>query len=135
MAEELSSQTFLVDIASGRRTEIEKMAGHEGLCQAGATAQCRVIATEACKPFWRQRSRTDNAQGVVGESMITKLPDDVLSLVLQHMDFQEKCAMQLVCRKFSALLSNPPPGLWGEVHLMLDIINMKNKGNVSRQVL
>ena len=43
--------------------------------------------------------------------MITKLPDDVLSLVLQHMDFQEKCTMQLVRRKFSALLSNPPPGL------------------------
>ena len=66
--------------------------------------------------------------------MITKLPDDVLSLVLQHMDFQEKCTMQLVCRKFSALLSSPPPGLWGEVDLVTDIINMKHKSNISRRV-
>ena len=66
--------------------------------------------------------------------MITKLPDDVLSLVLQHMDFQEKCTMQLVCRKFSALLSSPLPGLWGEVNLGIDIINMKHKGIISRRV-
>ena len=135
MAEELSSQTFLFDVASGGRTKTDRMAENEGLCQAGATAHCCVIATEACKPFWRQRSRTDDAQNIVGGGIITKLPDDVLTLVLQHMDFQEKCTMQLVCRKFSALLSNPPPGLWGEVNLVLDIINMKNKGNVSRHVL
>ena len=67
--------------------------------------------------------------------MITKLPDEVLSLVVQHMDFQEKCMMQLVCRKFSALLSHPPPGLWGRVNLVTDIMNTKHKGNVSRRVL
>ena len=110
------------------------MAKHEGVCQAGATAQCCVIATEACKPFLRQWPRTDDAQGVVGGGMITKLPDDVLSLVLQHLTFQQKCTTQLVCRKFSALLSSPPPGLWGEVNLVTDVINMKHQGNVSRRV-
>ena len=135
MAEELSSQTFLFDAASGGRTKTERMAGHEGFGQAGATAHCCVIATEACKPFWRQRSRTDDAQSVVGGGMITKLPDDVLSLVLQHMDFQEKCTMQLVCRKFSNLLSSPPPGLWGEMDLLTDIIHTKHKGNISGRVL
>ena len=34
--------------------------------------------------------------------------------------------MQLVCKKFSALLSSPPPGLWGELNLVSDIINSTN---------
>ena len=66
--------------------------------------------------------------------MILKLPDDVLCLVLQHIDFQDKCRMQLVCRKFSALLSSPPPGLWGEVNLVTNIINRNHKNKASRQV-
>ena len=69
--------------------------------------------------------------------MIIKLPDEVLCLVLQHLDFQGKCGMQLVCRRFSALLSSPPPGLWGELNLVSDIIdstNMKQNDLLSRQV-
>ena len=69
--------------------------------------------------------------------MITKLPDEVLCLVLQHLDFQGKCGMQLVCRKFSALLSSPPPGLWGELNLVSDILdstNIKENDLLSRQV-
>ena len=66
--------------------------------------------------------------------MITKLPDDVFSLVLQHVSFRQKCAMQLVCRKFSAMLSSPPPGLWGEVNLVVDMMNGMQTDNISRQV-
>ena len=62
------------------------------------------------------------------------LPDDVLGLVLQHVDFQGKCNMQLVCRRFSTLLSSPPPGLWGELNLVTDIMNRKLKDGMSRQV-
>ena len=42
--------------------------------------------------------------------------------------------MQLVCRKFSALLSSPPTGLWGELNLMRDIINSNHINKASRQV-
>ena len=66
--------------------------------------------------------------------MITTLPDDPLSLILQHLDFQEKCRMQLVCRKFNALLSSPPPGLWGSVNLVTDIGERKVTHRISRQV-
>ena len=66
--------------------------------------------------------------------MITKLPDDVMCLVLQHIDFQGKCSMQLVCKKFSALLSDPPLGLWGKLDLVTDISNRTPIGNISRQV-
>ena len=72
--------------------------------------------------------------GVVSGSMLTKLPDDVLGLVLQHISFQEKCCMQLVCRRFSALLSSPPSGLWGELNLVTDIINRSGEDRISRQV-
>ena len=66
--------------------------------------------------------------------MITTLPDDVLCLVLQHISFRGKCNMQLVCRKFRALLSTPPPGLWGELNLVTDIINRTHTANMGRQV-
>ena len=69
--------------------------------------------------------------------MITKLPDEVLCLVLQHLNFQGKCGMQLVCRKFNALLSSPSPGLWGELNLVSDILdstNIKQNDLLSRQV-
>ena len=66
--------------------------------------------------------------------MITKLPDGPLSLVLQHIGFKDKCRMQLVCRRFSALLSSPPAGLWGEVNLVKDIMNKSDKNETSRQV-
>ena len=59
--------------------------------------------------------------------MITKLPDEVLCLVLRHLNFKGKCGMQLVCRKFHALLSSPSPGLWGELNLVRDIINSTNR--------
>ena len=80
---------------------------------------------------------TDEALDAVGGNMITKLPDEVLCLILQHIDFQGMCGMQLVCRKFSALLSSPPPGLWGELNLIWDIINSTNRKQtdlISRQV-
>ena len=66
--------------------------------------------------------------------MITRLPDDVLCLVLQHIDFQAKCSVQLVCKKFSALLSNPPTGLWGKLDLVTDIGNRTPICSISRQV-
>ena len=96
-----------------------------------------MTAIEACKPFWRYWATTDAAQTVVVDKMITKLPDEVLGLVLQHVDFQEKCGMQLVCRKFGALLSSPPPGLWGELNIVTDIINSidrEHRDLISRQV-
>lgn len=68
------------------------------------------------------------------------LPDEVLCLILRHVDFQGKCNMQLVCRKFSALLSSPPLGLWGEVDLVTDVMsrvyvmNREQKDDTSRQV-
>ena len=46
--------------------------------------------------------------------------------------------MQLVCKKFGALLSNPPPGLWGELNLVTDIINSIDREHgdlISGQVL
>ena len=67
--------------------------------------------------------------------MITKLPDGPLCLVLQHIGFQDKCKMQLVCRRFSALLSSPPAGLWGEVNLVTDIVKRKHIDKASRHVL
>ena len=67
--------------------------------------------------------------------MASTLPDDVLCLILQHIDFKGKCWMQLVCRKFSALLSSPPPGLWGKLNLMTDIGNRQRTDKISRQVL
>ena len=66
--------------------------------------------------------------------MITTLPDDVLCLVLRHIDFQGKYSMQLVCRRFHALLSSPPPGLWGKMDLVKDISNRKPTDRISRQV-
>ena len=81
-----------------------------------------------------RRSWTDDAESVVGASMITSLPDDVLGLVLQHADFQGKRGLQLVCRKFNTLLSSPPPGLWGELNLLTDIMNRQEKDRISRQV-
>ena len=66
--------------------------------------------------------------------MITKLPDDVFSLVLQHISFRQKCAMQLVCRKFSAMLSSPPPGLWGELDIVADIIERTHNDDIARRV-
>ena len=66
--------------------------------------------------------------------MITKLPDDVLSHVLQHLYFQEKCTLQLVCRRLNALLSSPHPGLWGQLNLVIDIINRKQTDRNIRQV-
>ena len=67
--------------------------------------------------------------------MLTTLPEDVLCLILQHIGFQGKCRMQLVCRKFSALLSSPPQGLWGRLNLMIHIGNRKRTDKISRQVL
>ena len=66
--------------------------------------------------------------------MITTLPDDVLCLVLQHIDFQGKCHMQLVCKRFNTVLSSPPPGLWGKLDLETDIDNTKKEDRISRQV-
>ena len=65
--------------------------------------------------------------------MITTLPDDVLCLVLRHIGFHQKCRMQLVCRKFSALLSSPPPGLWGKMDLV-KVSSRKPIDKTSRQV-
>ena len=87
-----------------------------------------------CKPIWRRRLRIDDADSVVSGSTITMLPDDVLGLVLQHVDFQGKCNMQLVCRRFSTLLSRPSLGLWGGLNLVTDIMNRKQKDEISRHV-
>ena len=66
--------------------------------------------------------------------MITTVPDDVVCLVLHHVGFQDKCNMQLVCRKFSALLSSPPLGLWGELNVVADIMKRKQEDKIIRQV-
>ena len=113
---------------------LSAMVEREGFCQAGAIAANWVTQLRRCKPIWRHWSGTDDAENVIHSSMLTKLPDDVLHLVLQHVDFQGKCKMQLVCRKFSALLSSPSPGLWGELNLVTDIMNRGQKDRISGQV-
>ena len=106
------------------------MVEREGSWQAGANAVYCVTPLRHAS----HRLRTDDAEGVVGGNMITTLPDDVLRLVLQHADFRGKCKMQLVCRKFYTLLSNPPTGLWGELNIVTDIMKRKQKDRISRQV-
>ena len=106
------------------------MVEREGLRQAGVSAEYCVTPMRHAS----HRSRTDDAEGVVGGNMITTLPDDVLRLVLQHADFRGKCKMQLVCRKFYTLLSDPPTGLWGELNIVTDIMKRKQKDGISRQV-
>ena len=58
----------------------------------------------------------------------------MMCYVLQHVDFQGKCKLQLVCRKFRALLSTPSPGLWGQLNLVIDIMNRGQKDRISGQV-
>ena len=103
------------------------MAEREGLRQAGASAEYCVTPMRHAS----HGSRTDDAEGV-GGNMITALPDDVLRLVLKHAGFRGKCDLQLVCRKFYTLLSNPPPGLWGELDIVTDIMKRKRKDRISR---
>ena len=107
---------------------------YEGVSRVNFRAENWVTRLRHCKPIWRRRLRTDDADSVVSGSTVTMLPDDVLSIVLQHVDFQGKCNMQLVCRRFNALLSRPSPGLWGGLNLVTDIMNRKQKGELSRHV-
>ena len=106
------------------------MAEREGLRQAGASAEYCVTPMRHAS----HRSGTDDAEGVVSGNIITTLPDDVLRLVLKHAGFRGKCNLQLVCKTFYTLLSNPPPGLWGELNIVTDIMKRKQKDKISRQV-
>ena len=92
---------------------LSAMIEREGVCQAGASAANWVTRLRRCKPIWRHWSGTDDAESVGYSSMLTKLPDDVLNLVLQHVDFQAKCKMQLVCIK-SVRCSRALPQAYGE---------------------
>ena len=52
---------------------------------------------------------------------MTCLPDEVLSLIIQRVDFRDKCSLQLVCRAFNKVLSCPTPGavqLWGACDIL-----------------
>ena len=98
MARELHFLTFFFHIAPAHTLKLSVMVELEGLHQAGAKAETWVTRLRRCTPSWRHRSRTDTAESIFSGNMVTMLPDDVLCLILQHVDFQGKCELQLVCK-------------------------------------
>ena len=51
------------------------------------------------------------------------LPNDILGKLIQELSFQDKCALELLCRQFHILLCNPvaAEGMWGTCDLMSDL--------------
>lgn len=49
---------------------------------------------------------------------LTRLPDELLALVLQFLDTRSRASAALVCKPLAALIMQPCSPVWGEVNLL-----------------